>query len=1055
MSVCGGFIFSFIPLWLACNSTTSLPIVKITEFSSAGGRFLDDFGDESDWVEITNYSSYRVKMDGMFLSDSEQQPTKWQFPYITLEPNARIIVFASGRDIKQPGQPLHTNFRINAKGEALLLTTREGIILDHTKPVELWPNLSWGREWELTQKLEDEISESAKLERKTLERKKQPLQDENIPSENVLSKDVQKNKTKKDKDQTNRGHNYLIDFKIIDINVIDLKIPQQKTEDTGVEKTISDFQPKHMGYYIKPSPKYVLDLKPISQIDKLDSLGDISLSINEVMNGSFSGLIDRDGDQSDWIEIKNNTGEVLNLSGYGLTDDLRRPFKWRFPEREMAVDGLILVFASGKDGIHTDEQGQFKNEFDEMHTNFKLRSEEKLALVSPTGHFIDIIDTQELLPNQSFGRRDGEWQYFSIPTPGMENTPYEPDNDHLRINEVFSYGDERDWFELYNPTPHRISLRDFSIGKKNNHKRYIFEKDAFVEPNSYKVIEIPRTEDLESSSFQQEEHDYHWPNGAFQLDPSGEELILFNEKQYVIDHFETGYLTKNISSGRDPIDFSKRHFFLHPTKGTQNQVEDIQGYTPQPLIQASSGFYTSTVTVIVDTQGSDGHYTTDGSMPTISSSVYKEPLHFDSNTVLRVRSFSKNKLPSRPTLNTYFIGVRHDFPVVSLVVDNKEMFHPRTGMYVLGPRAQENYPNWGANFWKDRELESQFEYFDFLDDGSYVPKLAYRSLAGLKIFGGCSRALPKKSLRLISRARYENSYFQYPFFTDQESNRYDSIVLRSSGQDSKHTGFRDVLVNSLVTDLNVDTQSYQPAVVYVNGEYWGLYHLREKINDEFLARKEGVDASTHSYRIITGNVTWPNAFRRDVVRYLDKLDPTSQDAVDWIESQVDIQSFMDWLLIEIFLNNRDIVNVRYWKSSAPNSKWRWILYDLDMTLGSSAEDAFSRMLLEDFHPDFGALFWWLMKNPDMKTRFLERANLLWRQNLHPTNISNAISAFQNRYEFEMKADRKRWQIRYWNFHVDRISHFPRLRPSHLRQEFKRHLQLSEKELQMYFPLYEG
>ena len=179
MSGYGGTIFSFLPLFLACNATTSLPIVKITEFSSAGGRFLDDFGDESDWIEITNYSSYRVKMDGMFLSDSEQQPTKWQFPYITLEPNARIIVFASGRDIKQPGQPLHTNFRISSKGEALLLTTKEGIILDHTKPVELWPNLSWGREWELIE--ETEI--------KNVELKKESLSKNENTSKELTSKD--------------------------------------------------------------------------------------------------------------------------------------------------------------------------------------------------------------------------------------------------------------------------------------------------------------------------------------------------------------------------------------------------------------------------------------------------------------------------------------------------------------------------------------------------------------------------------------------------------------------------------------------------------------------------------------------------------------------------------------------------------------------------------------------------------------------------------------------------------------------------------------------------
>ena len=220
-----------------------------------------------------------------------------------------------------------------------------------------------------------------------------------------------------------------------------------------------------------------------------------------------------------------------------------------------------------------------------------------------------------------------------------------------------------------------------------------------------------------------------------------------------------------------------------------------------------------------------------------------------------------------------------------------------------------------------------------------------------------------------------------------------------------------------------------------------------------MARKEGVDASQHSYQVITGNVTWPNAFRRDVIQYLDKKDPTDQEAIDWVESQVDIQSFMDWLLVEIFLNNRDIVNVRYWRSSAPDSKWRWILYDLDMTLGSASEDAFS-----DVVGGFSSGFWSCVLVVDEKSRdeneIFERANMLWRQNLHPTNISNAISSFQNRYELEMKADRKRWEMRYWNFH-DRISHFPRLRPANLRREFKRHLNLSEEEVQTYFPMYEG
>ena len=89
-----------------------------------------------------------------------------------------------------------------------------------------------------------------------------------------------------------------------------------------------------------------------------------------------------------------------------------------------------------------------------------------------------------------------------------------------------------------------------------------------------------------------------------------------------------------------------------------------------------------------------------------------------------------------------------------------------------------------------------------------------------------------------------------------------------------------------------------------------------------------------------------------------------QEAIDWVESQVDIQSFMDWLLVEIFLNNRDIVNVRYWRSSAPDSKWRWILYDLDMTLGSASEDAF----FSDVVRGFSSRFWSTILVVDEKSR---------------------------------------------------------------------------------------
>ena len=111
-------------------------------------------------------------------------------------------------------------------------------------------------------------------------------------------------------------------------------------------------------------------------------------------------------------------------------------------------------------------------------------------------------------------------------------------------------------------------------------------------------------------------------------------------------------------------------------------------------------------------------------------------------------------------LDQHLIVILLEFVMISLwsvwLSITKKCLIPKRGC-ITWSSCSRKLSQLGCEFWKDRELESQFEYFEFMDDGSYVPKLAYRSLAGLKIFGGCSRALPKKSLRLVSRARYEKT----------------------------------------------------------------------------------------------------------------------------------------------------------------------------------------------------------------------------------------------------------------------------------------------------------
>ncbi len=120
-------VFLGLALGLAQAGGAAHAQVLLAEFeASNAGHFLDEDGEASDWIELANPSPHPVNLAGWSLSDDAGNATKWRFPARTLGPAGRMLVFASGKDRREAGRPLHTNFKLAADGGVLWLTPPDG-----------------------------------------------------------------------------------------------------------------------------------------------------------------------------------------------------------------------------------------------------------------------------------------------------------------------------------------------------------------------------------------------------------------------------------------------------------------------------------------------------------------------------------------------------------------------------------------------------------------------------------------------------------------------------------------------------------------------------------------------------------------------------------------------------------------------------------------------------------------------------------------------------------------------------------------------------------------
>jgi hypothetical protein len=326
----------------------------------------------------------------------------------------------------------------------------------------------------------------------------------------------------------------------------------------------------------------------------------------------------------------------------------------------------------------------------------------------------------------------------------------------------------------------------------------------------------------------------------------------------------------------------------------------------------------------------------------------------------------------------------------------------------------------------------------------------------VKIYGGCSRLYPEKSLAFYFRSEYGFDKLSYQLFSDMQVTSFNNFTLRSSGQDWWRTMFRDGMAQTLVEQgMKVDDQNYRPAVLFINGQYWGIHNVGEKLNEHYVESHYGVDPNNIDLieisKIVDANNGDAVAYN-DMIAYLTANSLAQADKYAYIQSIVDMDEYIDYTIAQIYAANGDWPgsNMKLWRVRQSGSKWRWMMYDLDFTFGGNAEGMYYTNTLKQATATDGP-FWpnppWatlmlrkLLENTDFKNEFIQRYAVHLNTTFEKTHVLAVIDSLANGIAAEIPRHKIRWpqSVSFtptWQAGVQIMRDFATMRPDTTRKHF--------------------
>lgn len=792
--------------------------------------------------------------------------------------------------------------------------------------------------------------------------------------------------------------------------------------------------------------------------------------INEYTSANVDELRDELGETPDWIELYNSGPTEVDLTGWGLSDDPLLPYQWTFPACRLGAGEYLIVYASGEDRrawinerITVSEIGdewRYLEPTAEPTTNWRMPEfDDSGWLQGPAGFGKSDGDDSTVLPGDVIFLRKS-FQLNQVLIDSLITLDFHIDYDDgyaLFLNGVelerknLGYRFSQTPFDEYASGSHEarlyrhLALQGLRIDNPADYLQVgtntvaIQVHNAASTSNDLSMIPFitigRHSSNPHSSTFFGLQFADPQLHSNFRLSAAGETIVLTDAGGAMIDQVQTGPMYVNVSRGRHPQGLPGQFYFEYSTPGSENTASAFEAFTEQVVVSPPGGLVSGAVTVTMSHSSptAEIRYSLDGSEPSELSTLYSGPIAVPGPIgVVRARAFEDEKWPSRPTCDTYVDGVTSALPIYSLVTDPVHLWDHDTGIYALGPNAQPFWPYRGANFYLPWERPVHVEMFE--PDGSVPLKFD----GGIMIHGGVSRSFDQKSFRIYARGGYGTERQYYRQFIDRGYDDMKRTVLRNGGTDWANAILRDGFANRVVEGLDMETSSFRAAMVLLNGEYWGIQNLRERIDKYYLEDRFDIDPENIDLLELNSKVIKGDADHYDQMLQFIRDNPLSDPAnYSQLQTWMDSANFARYFACEIFFSNPDWpqYNIKYWRPRTPEGRWRWIFYDIDNGLGRSA--GFGHNTLGGVVNAGGwdtFLFRSLLENADFKRDFINGYADLMNTVFQPSRTLPILDDMATEMDPEIDRHFSRWpgSRAKWEFEINEVETFLSIRPSYAR-----------------------
>jgi len=457
-------------------------------------------------------------------------------------------------------------------------------------------------------------------------------------------------------------------------------------------------------------------------------------------------------------------------------------------------------------------------------------------------------------------------------------------------------------------------------------------------------------------------------HASFKLNRKGETVYLLDRDFNIIDSYTFPAVPAYCSVGKSKADETKIEVYEKTTPGEINN-QGKYSLTPaqKPSITPPSGWHTDKV---------------DYSAYPESTTKYEELISSDFFTVIKSQNSPSDSLASEAVYSSFIYGKKHSLPLVSIIVDNDYFYGDKWGMYNDKDIAKR----------KEWERYAHLQYFE-----NY--SLIAENDCKLRLFGSTAYELPQKSLSVFLEDKPAISY------SGNSKGISESFVLRSSSDDWAQTLFRDAFVQLIVgKNTKLDLQAYKPTVLYINGEYYGIHNIRDKINEDYLFAFNNIDKDSQhmlslnfwsgTYEVKSGSSLWYNQLIESI---------SNQDADSTILKYIDLKNFANYSSAQIYTGNRSWKhNTKLWYAdNAPQI--RWLLYDLDRAYARLEENTLAQFC-DEFH-----IYSALIKSDQFKSYLIQNLLLNTQVTFNKQTATELIDSIYNTLKYEMPQHISRWK----------------------------------------------